>query len=349
MVGKNTTKAIAKENILLNSEEKVMEILKKEVRIINKDFKVSYNKVVAKSELSVKILYLTEEGKINYVEKTIPIMGFIDMENVTEENICELKYCMKNILVKLNNTDENSIYLEVEVEISCYSYETKDIELLQEVYTPFSNIQYKQKTVKAMVGLQNINDIYQLKEQISDSEISNSRIYNVSTTSSINNVKIVGTKAIYEGEVSVNILYESTEVTRIDKKEFKFPINYELNILEGMSEENLDIMVDVEKYEISSQTDNIQINIDLNISTKMFKTIELNIIENLEEKDLEEKEEYSIIVYFVKAGDTLWNIAKKYRSTVENIKQINNIEDEDKLEINQQLFIPRYVEKVKAM
>ena len=326
-----------------------MEILKKEVRIINKDFKVSYNKVVAKAEFSVKILYLTVEGKINYVEKIIPIMGFIDMENVTEENICELKYCMKNILVKLNNTDENSIYLEVEVEISCYSYETKDIELVQDVYTPFSNIQYKQKTVKAMVGLQNVSDIYQLKEQISDSEISNSRIYNVSMTSSINNVKIAGTKAIYEGEVSVNILYESTEVTRIDKKEFKFPINYELNILEGISEENLDIMVDVEKYEISSQTDNIQINIDLNISTKMFKTIELNIIEELEEKELEDKEEYSIIVYFVKAGDTLWNIAKKFRSTVENIKQINNIEDEDKLAINQQLFIPRYVEKVKAM
>ena len=102
---------------------------------------------------------------------------------------------------------------------------------------------------------------------------------------------------------------KSTEVTRIDKKEFKFPINYELNILEGISEENLDIMVDVEKYEISSQTDNIQINIDLNISTKMFKTIELNIIEDLEEKELEDKEEYSIIVYFVKAGDTLLHLS----------------------------------------
>ena len=51
MVGKNTTKAIAKENILLNSEEKDMEILKKEERIINKDFKVSYNKVVAKCNI----------------------------------------------------------------------------------------------------------------------------------------------------------------------------------------------------------------------------------------------------------------------------------------------------------
>lgn len=349
MIGKNSTKAIAKENILLNSEEKVMEILKKEIRIINKDFKVSYNKIVAKSELSVKILYLTEDGRINFVEKLIPIMGFIDMENVSEENICEIKYCMKNILVKLNNTDENSIYLEAEVEISCYSYETKDIELIQDVYTPFSTIQYKQKTIKAMVGLQNVNDSYQLREQIADSDISNSRIYNVSTTTNINNIKIIGTKAIYEGEAIVNILYESTEVTRIDKREFKFPINYELNVLDGMTEENLDIMVDVEKYDISSQTDTIQINIDLNISTKMFKTIELNIINEIEEKELEEREEYSIIIYFVKAGDTLWNIAKRYRSTVETIKQINNIEDEDKLDINQQLFIPRYVEKVKAM
>ena len=87
MVGKNTAKSIAKENIILNQEEHVVEILKKEIRIINKDFKISYNKVVAKSEVSVKILYLTEDGRINYVEKIIPIMGFIDMENISEENI----------------------------------------------------------------------------------------------------------------------------------------------------------------------------------------------------------------------------------------------------------------------
>ena len=350
MIGKNSTKAVAKENIILNPEEKIVEILKKEVRIINKDFKISYNKVVAKSEVSVKILYLTEDGKINFVEKVIPIMGFIDMENVTEENICDVKYCMKNILVKLNNTDENSIYLEIEVEISCFAYETKDVEIIQDVYTPFSNISYKQKSIRAMVGLQNINDAYQIKEQIADTEISSSRIYNVSTRTIINNIKIVGTKAIYEGEAIVSILYESSEIVRIDKKEFRFPINYEVSILEGMKEENLDILIDVEKYEINSQSNNnIQISIELNINTKMFKTVELNIIDNLEEKELEEDNEYSIIVYFVKDGDTLWKIAKKYRSTVENIKKVNNIEDEDKLSINQQLFIPRYVEKAKAI
>ena len=78
-----------------------------------------------------------------------------------------------------------------------------------------------------MVGLQNINDIYKIKEQVVEPEISNSRIYNVSTRTNINNIKIVGNKAIYEGEAIVSILYESSEIVRIDKKEFRFPINYE--------------------------------------------------------------------------------------------------------------------------
>lgn len=41
--------------------------------------------------------------------------------------------------------------------------------------------------------------------------------------------------------------------------------------------------------------------------------------------------------------------SKKFRSTVENIVKINEIEDENKIYVGQQLFIPRYVaNKVNA-
>ena len=36
-----------------------------------------------------------------------------------------------------------------------------------------------------------------------------------------------------------------------------------------------------------------------------------------------------IVGYFVKNGDTLWNLAKKYNTTVENIKEVNHMEKED--------------------
>ena len=47
-------------------------------------------------------------------------------------------------------------------------------------------------------------------------------------------------------------------------------------------------------------------------------------------------------IYTVKKGDSLWKIAKKFRSTVDNIAKVNGIEDVDKIEVGQQLFIPRY-------
>ena len=50
----------------------------------------------------------------------------------------------------------------------------------------------------------------------------------------------------------------------------------------------------------------------------------------------------SLVIYYVKDGDTLWKIAKKFGSTVEEIARINGIENPDKLNIAQQLFIPRY-------
>ena len=38
---------------------------------------------------------------------------------------------------------------------------------------------------------------------------------------------------------------------------------------------------------------------------------------------------YDMSPFFVKNGDTLWNLAKKYNTTVENIKEVNHMEKED--------------------
>ena len=51
---------------------------------------------------------------------------------------------------------------------------------------------------------------------------------------------------------------------------------------------------------------------------------------------------YSMIIYFAKPGDTLWKIAKRFNSTVEDIARVNGIEDVNNLQVGRQLFIPRY-------
>ena len=47
-------------------------------------------------------------------------------------------------------------------------------------------------------------------------------------------------------------------------------------------------------------------------------------------------------MYIVKKGDTLWKIAKKYGSTIEDIVRTNGIEDENMIYPDEKLYIPRY-------
>lgn len=53
------------------------------------------------------------------------------------------------------------------------------------------------------------------------------------------------------------------------------------------------------------------------------------------------------IYHQVSAGDTLWNISRKYNATVDNIKQANHLRS-DVLSINQRLIIPKAIHTVAA-
>ena len=100
LVGKGVVKTYAKDTIIIDNIDNLSEIMKVDLDILNKDIKVSYNKVLAKADLNVKMLYLTEDNRINSVESIIPVMSFIDMENVTEENNFDTKYEIKNVIIK---------------------------------------------------------------------------------------------------------------------------------------------------------------------------------------------------------------------------------------------------------
>mgnify|MGYP003297874023 CR=1 FL=1 len=71
--------------------------------------------------------YLTEENQIKVVTCNLPVVGFIDMPNITENSICDANYQVKNAIIKPNAIEEHSIYVEIEMGISAECYEEKEI------------------------------------------------------------------------------------------------------------------------------------------------------------------------------------------------------------------------------
>ena len=344
LAGEGTAKAYAKDTLNIDNNDKIAEILKSDIKIINKETKLSYNKVLMKADVKIKLLYLTEDNNIKTIERTIPIMGFIDVKDVKDNDYCYVNYEIKNILIKPNNNgDDNSIYIEIETEISCKIYEEKNINVIQDMYSPTVDLKCDSKRINMMNKKNCIKDVCNIREKQTIKEIGSSKIYDVDIIPSILNQNVLNDKIIYEGELWLNLIFESNMTGGIDSKKIYLPFNFEMNINESIATSNINTSIEVRKDEfIVLPDESLEINADLIFIVEYSNNLDINIIDNIESSDNQSGERYSMIVYFTKQNDDLWQIAKKYKSTIDDIIRINGIEKDQKLNTGKQLFIPRY-------
>ena len=341
LIGNGITKAYAKDTLMIESIDNLSEVLKVDVNIINKEIKISYNKVLVKADACVKILYLTDDSRVCKVTQIIPVMGFVDMPDITDDDICDVNFEIKNLLVKPNSIEEHSIYVEVEMEITCNAYKTKQVNLIQDLYSPSVNLGYNQKKIKAISEKGVIKDICSIREKQIVSEIGNNRLYDVEIVTNITKQTTLKDKIIYEGELQLGLIFEGNQSRNIDTKKINIPFTYSMNCT-GISqnskiETNIDIIL--QDFTIMSEQ-NIDIKIDLEFIVSMSNPKIINVIEEISVDETRDDDRHSLVIYFIKPGDTLWNIAKKFHSTIDNIAMVNQIENIDKLKVGEQLFIP---------
>ena len=87
LVGQNSTKTSAKETLIIDSNDNLLEILSVDFDIKNKDTKVSYNKVLAKADIEIRILYLTEERKSKKIRRNHTSYGIYRLGSVYQKKI----------------------------------------------------------------------------------------------------------------------------------------------------------------------------------------------------------------------------------------------------------------------
>ena len=342
LVGTGTTKVYAKDTITIDNIDNLSEIMKVNISIENRESKISYNKVLAKADTVIKIMYLTEDNRINTSSTTIPIMGFIDMQDVAEDDICDLNYEIKNILVKPNNVEEHSVYVEAEIEILGFAYKRRTIDMIEDLYSKSLELTYSQKSVKLMSERINTSETYSMRKQEKIEEMTQSKIFDVEVKPVIVSSRIEEGKITYKGDVNLTFIFARADSSSIGVKNLIEPFEFEVSETQASSRDKIETNIEISKKDfVIMQDSSIDIKIDFKFNINIVKESNINIIENIKEEEGVSKEVFSIIIYYTKLGDTLWNIAKRFGSTVEEIASINNIENEERIMQGQQLFIPR--------
>jgi hypothetical protein len=342
LVGMGENKIYAKENISIDNIDNLAEILKADVSIVDKDIKVSYNKILAKAEARVKLMYLTEDNRVNSIDTKIPIVGFIDIPNVTEENICDLDYEIKNMIIKPNSAEEHSIYIELEMGVLAIVYEEKQINLIQDLYSPCDKLEFNKKKINTITDKQMRKETKQIREKIKVEGIENKNIIDVDVNPIIEKQDKLSNRIVYTGTLEINFILSNQDL-QMEVRNAKIPFEYTLDGVEDAENVNCKLDMEVETQDFIIQDgEMVSSNIDLVMNNDMYRNTNMNIMDEIQTSGEREAEDYSLILYIVKKGDTLWQIAKKYGSTIDDIVRTNGIEDENKIIPGQKIFIPRY-------
>ena len=343
LLGDGSTKAFVKENITIPSTDNLAEILGAQICLIDRDIKISYNKVLAKSEVEIKMTYLTEDGRICRTQSRLPLVGFIDMPNIKEENVCETSYMIKSVIIKPNAIEEHSVYIEIEVEISCMAYEEKEIKTIEDMYCPGQKMEFEKKMINTITDKQCKRNICNIREKVNVPELESGTIVDVAISPIINKENRLNGKNMYGGELELNFIFTDNSAVGVNSRKVTVPFE---QTIDGIpSNCKIDTNIEVNSQEFLNQAGAVNVNLDLNFETDAYSTVTIPVINNITTEEQDEQEDYSVIIYVVKAGDSLWKIAKRFGSTVDDIVRVNGIERPDKLNIGEKIYIPKYVLK----
>ena len=167
LIGIGLSKASLKEDIKVDDIDNISEILKVNISLSKSECKISYNKVLAKAEANVNIMYITEDERISKVEANLPVMSFIEITDVKEGNICEVQYQVRNVLVKANNSENHSITCQIEFEIICEVSEQKQLNIVSDLYSLQSNVEFTSRDIEIdSLNEQNDGHLVKIDENI---------------------------------------------------------------------------------------------------------------------------------------------------------------------------------------
>jgi len=336
-----------------SSKPSIREILRNDIRITGKDYKVADDKIVAKGELNIATLYVADDetGSICFMEHEVPFTQFINIEGIGENSVCELGFRIADWSFETEEDSDGELRMlkaDASVYITADAFEQRDIEIIEDAYSPNMRVELEKEPFTAQEVISDNKGQIVIKDIITldESEPGISEIFNLISKPVLSQYNVENDKVNIEGFVNNKVLYLSnTPEQPLCCHEEELPLNQAVDVKGISPEMKCDAELEIEQCNFSMLSEKeIEIRLVINVIIRAAKQSTVQVIKKAVESELDNasfESQPSITIYFAQKGDTLWNIAKKYYTTVDELMKINDIEDGNSISIGQQIIIPK--------
>ena len=311
------------------------------------DKKIIANKMVAKGEICINLIYTYASENDNGIESmqfTVPFSQIIDFEGIDERFDCfvdaEILACEA---VPHADSDGNSKIIDCNISlmIKCSAFRTSAIELAVDEYSTSYESSDTKENFKIESAPQYINASGIIKASADFNE-SISRVYCVKCNIKDYSASAGDNLVDISGNASYTIIGcgEDGKPVSIDKDE-----SFTLNIPTDNISENCTVYVKMTplscSYNLTSDT-SVDIKTDIKVCGTAVCTSSVEGLCDIfidENQKAEHNDNCAVKLYFASAGEEIWDIAKKYRSSETAIFEENEI-DSETVPDNCMLIIP---------
>ncbi len=332
--------------VLPSDKPPVGKILRSHAWAVIESKKTVTNKILVKGEAFVEILYCcdSDEMKFEKLIHSMPVSQIIEVVGIDDNTDCDVSLDVRslNLQTKTDSSGESKL-IEIACKISAFIKAVKNDEIM--VITDCYSTKYE---IDTQYTLQNFNKLIYCDDfqrtikttvDLTSSEIKqvvdvwcNKISTNITTEKdSANGIANLGLSIIYIDE-NDKIQYNEKNVDY----EFSFKLNDEyenINTNSKLQIEKIDFTkMGKDKIELKIQA-RIYVNAHSSFSQKVCTNITIN------EENIKDTDSVALTVYFGSKGEKVWEIAKKYNTTLQAINEENNLSGE---EINEEcmLIIP---------
>ena len=263
----------------------------------------------------------------------------------------ETTMLQKNLEIKPDaDGEERVLQVDMVLELDMKIYQEETHTILMDVYTPKKEcVLEKKKEVLEQLLVKNYSKC-RVNDRISVQE-AQGRILQICHSEGqikTDQVRVVENGILVEGIIQIRILYSiSDDEMPFYSMETAVPFSHVIEA-EGMDETCVyHLQTDLEQLStMMLDSSEIEVKAVMNLNALVLKQWEEDVITEIQEKELDmEKLEQmpGIVCYMVQPQDTLWDIAKRFYTTVESIRKMNDLGEEE-VQPQQSLLIVKKAE-----
>lgn len=339
-VHKKDTMRIKKELTLASNKPNIHTVLWKDMQIRALDIRGLDGKIEVKGELFVFTLYSgdDEDHPLQYLEQALPWQQEVECAGCTMDMIPNIDVAMiqSNMEVAPDaDGEERVLQMDVVLELDMKLYQETSCGLLEDVYTPNKNcvLTTEPKVLESLL-VKNFSKC-RVNDRINVQEPSNKilQICHSEGTIKIDFMKVVENGIQVEGIVQLRILYIiSDDDMPFYSMETAIPFTHVVEA-PGIDQDcRYYLRSDIEQLSTTMiDSNDIEVKVVINLNAIVMRERPMYIVSEINEEPLDMEAVRSmpgIVCYLVQDGDTLWDIAKRFYTTVDEICELNELQSE---------------------